>query len=80
MAIGVALDYRLNAASRAMGEGNSVRGLLSSKIDDVAPRPKDACYKLILLVGPARSNKPVALFDLAARHDCPDSTYDCARN
>jgi len=48
-----------------------VAGFLSSQIDDVLPRLKDAYYKLVLVVGPARLGKTAALLELAARHDWP---------
>ena len=44
---------------------------LSSQIRDVLPRTRDAYYKLILTVGPARAGKTAALSDLAVRHNWP---------
>ncbi len=44
---------------------------LASQIQDVLPRTRDAYYKLILAVGPARTGKTAALTELAAQHSWP---------
>ena len=44
---------------------------LSSQIQDVLPRTRDAYYKLVLAVGPARAGKTAALTDLGTRHSWP---------
>ena len=44
---------------------------LSSQIEDVLPRTREAYYQLILAVGPARSGKTTALAELATRHAWP---------
>lgn len=44
---------------------------LSPQIEDMLPRTRDAYYKLVLAVGPARTGKTAALTDLASRHSWP---------
>lgn len=44
---------------------------LSLQIEDMLPRTRDAYYKLVLAVGPARTGKTAALIDLAKRHNWP---------
>jgi hypothetical protein len=44
---------------------------LASQIQDVLPRTKDAYYKLVLAVGPARTGKTALLTELAAQHGWP---------
>jgi len=44
---------------------------LSPQIEDMLPRTRDAYYKLVLAVGPARTGKTAALIDLATRHSWP---------
>src|SRR5437899_1074187 len=44
---------------------------LASQIEDMLLRTRDAYYKLVLAVGPARSGKTAALIDLATRHNWP---------
>jgi hypothetical protein len=44
---------------------------LASQIEGVLPRARDAYYKLVLAVGPARSGKTPTLSKLAARHSWP---------
>src|ERR1700730_16135016 len=46
-------------------------GSLSTQIEDLLSNTRDAYYKLILAVGPARTGKTAALSELAARHDWP---------
>jgi hypothetical protein len=48
-----------------------VTNSLSSQIEDVLSRTRDAYYKLILVVGPPRLGKTAALSELAARHNWP---------
>jgi hypothetical protein len=54
-----------------MREGTSAANSLTSQIQDVLPSTRDAYYKLILAVGPARTGKTAALSELAARHHWP---------
>ena len=44
---------------------------LASRIQDVLLRTRDAYYKLVLAVGPARSGKTATLTELAAQHSWP---------
>ena len=44
---------------------------LASQIQGVLPRTKDAYYKLVLAVGPARTGKTATLIELSARHSWP---------
>ena len=44
---------------------------LFSQIQDVLPSTRDAYYKLVLAVGPARAGKTSALTELATRHSWP---------
>lgn len=44
---------------------------LASQIQDVLPRTRDAYYKLVLAVGPARTGKTALLSELAAQHSWP---------
>ncbi len=44
---------------------------LSPQIEDMLPSTRDAYYKLVLAVGPARTGKTAALIDLAKRHNWP---------
>ena len=44
---------------------------LASQIQGVLPRTKDAYYKLVLAVGPARTRKTATLIELSARHSWP---------
>ena len=44
---------------------------LSSKIQDALSRIRDAYYKLVLAVGPARTGKTAVLTELAALHSWP---------
>jgi hypothetical protein len=44
---------------------------LASQIQEVLPRTRDAYYKLVLAVGPARSGKTAMLTELAAQHSWP---------
>ena len=44
---------------------------LSPQIEDMLPRTRDAYYRLVLAVGPARTGKTAALIDLAKRHNWP---------
>jgi ATPase family associated with various cellular activities (AAA) len=44
---------------------------LASQIQDVLPRTRDAYYKLVLAVGPARTGKTAMLTELAAQHSWP---------
>jgi hypothetical protein len=44
---------------------------LATRIYDAVPTVRDAYYKLILVVGPARSGKTVALVALAQEHNWP---------
>ena len=43
----------------------------SSQIEDVLPRTRDAYYKLVLVVGPARTGKTAVLTELATQHSWP---------
>jgi hypothetical protein len=44
---------------------------LSSQIEDVLPRTREAYYKLVLAVGPARTGKTAVLIKLATQHSWP---------
>src|SRR6266480_6873483 len=44
---------------------------LSFQIDEVLPKTRDAYYRLVLAVGPARTGKTASLIDLATRHSWP---------
>jgi len=44
---------------------------LASQIQDVLPRTRDAYYKLVLAVGPARTGKTTMLTELATQHGWP---------
>jgi len=44
---------------------------LASQIEDVLPRTRDAYYKLVLAVGPARTEKTAMLIKLAASRGWP---------
>jgi hypothetical protein len=44
---------------------------LVSQVQDVLPRTRDAYYKLVLAVGPARTGKTAMLAELAAKHRWP---------
>src|SRR5271165_1951930 len=44
---------------------------LASQIQDVLSRTKDAYYKLVLAVGPARTGKTATLIELCAQHRWP---------
>ena len=44
---------------------------LASQIQDVLPQTRDAYYKLVLAVGPARTGKTAVLSELAAQHSWP---------
>jgi hypothetical protein len=48
-----------------------VVNLLASQIQDVLPRARDAYYKLVLAVGPARTGKTAMLNELAGLHSWP---------
>jgi hypothetical protein len=44
---------------------------LSHLIEDVLPRTREAYYKLVLAVGPARTGKTATLTELAKQHSWP---------
>jgi hypothetical protein len=44
---------------------------LATQIEDVLPRTRDAYYKLVLAVGPARTGKTAILTELATQHSWP---------
>ena len=44
---------------------------LATQIEDVLPRTRDAYYKLVLAVGPARTGKTAMLTELAKQHSWP---------
>jgi hypothetical protein len=44
---------------------------LASQVQQVLPRTRDAYYKLVLAVGPARTGKTAMLTELAAHHSWP---------
>jgi hypothetical protein len=44
---------------------------LASQVQEVLPRTRDAYYKLVLAVGPARTGKTAMLTELAAHHSWP---------
>lgn len=44
---------------------------LATQIEDVLPRTRDAYYKLVLAVGPARTGKTAMLTELATQHSWP---------
>lgn len=48
--------------------------ILSSQIQNVLPSTRDAYFKLVLAVGPARAGKTAALGELAKLHGCASST------
>ena len=49
---------------------------LASQIEDVLPRTGDAYYKLVLVVGHARTVKTSTLIELAAQHSWPRITVN----
>ena len=54
-----------------MKERIDVSGSLSSQIEDILPKTRDAYFKLILAVGPARTGKTSALTELASNRQWP---------
>lgn len=54
-----------------MREDIDVADPLCSQIEEILPKTKDAYYKLILAVGPARSGKTSALAELARKRRWP---------
>jgi hypothetical protein len=51
--------------------GTTVGASLGFRIQEVLPRTKGEYYRLVLVVGPARSGKTTALTDLSKRHGWP---------
>jgi len=45
--------------------------VLAAQINDVLPIARDAYYKLVLVVGPARTGKTITLTELATEHNWP---------